>query len=290
MHAVRVSVRFAIAVVAVWYGSLSALAQQTPAAVTREGRPLRMATAQTDEPADASAIPARRDGWHGRIEIKRQNTSRGTPEESTKTTVRLESFLEGSVSLLRLDLPFPDEETDFSGSPFSPRLGDIKTRVGFRAVPAYGVSFPSFIEVTFPTADPESLGSGKYQLSAAIRMLAPVSPPFLAPASHKSRFEAQLQQVNSVAGDSERKDINHTKIELTLSDVWREEYTWKLKLKPTVDWIENGETGAVSEVEGGVTFARGWRTWLMLGRRIWGPEGVPATYDTRVELNVAWTY
>lgn len=49
-------------------------------------------------------------------------------------------------------------------------------------------------------------------------------------------------------------------------------------------------TGAVGELEGGTLFARHWRTWLMFGRRLWGPDGIAATYDDRVELGVARTF
>jgi len=161
-------------------------------------------------------------------------------------------------------------------------------RVGFKAFRSGRYSFPSFVEATFPTASPESLGSGKYQLSAAIRMLADVELPVAQPSAHDARFEVQIQQVNSVAGDPNRKDINNTKSELTFYDVWRREYTFKLK--PSVDWEQDGKTGAVTEIEGGWFFARNWRGWLMLGRRAWGPEGIPATYDTRVEAGVARTF
>ncbi|MCU0790350.1 MAG: hypothetical protein MUE79_04770 [Nitratireductor sp.] len=225
-----------------------------------------------------------------RLELKRQNTARGTPDESTKTTLKIERLLDGPVTLLRLELPFPDARTDFTGSPFEPRLGDIKARVGFRAFEAGGYAFPSFVEVTFPTADPETLGSGHYQLSAGLRMLAPLTLAFDDQASHQSRVEFQVQQVNSLGGDADRKDINHTKLEFVLSDVWRQKYTWKLKLKPAVDWIQDGETGAVFEAEGGMTFARDWRTWLMLGHRVCGNEDVASTYTKRVEIGVARTF
>ena len=246
--------------------------------------------AATGGDPDAPASTALDSTWHGRIELKRESTSRGSPEESTKTTLRIERFLTGTVTLLRLDLPFPDEETDFNGSPFDPRLGDIKVRMGFKALKSGRFSFPSFVEVTFPTADPDSLGSGKYQLSAAIRMLTPVELPVADSASHDARFEIQVQQVNSVAGDSMRKDINNTKLELTFYDAWRKQYSGKLKLKPSIDWEQDGKTGAVAEIEGGWFFAPGWRTWLMLGHRAWGPTGIPATYKNRVEIGLARTF
>jgi hypothetical protein len=290
MHLRHGAAPLAFFVFAAWFVAPAALAQQTPAGIPDDEKPSATEPADSDAPPDESPSSAQSRGWHGLIELKRQNTSRNSPDESTRTTLKIDSFLAGPVSLLRLELPFPDEETDFSGSPFNPKLGDIKTRIGFRALKAGPYSYPAFIEVTFPTANPESLGSGKYQLSAGVRMLAPVMLPYADPRSHKSLFETQVQQVNSVGGDPDRKDISHTKLEFTLYDIWRGRYTFKLKVKPTVDWTRDGETGAVGELEGGILFARHWRTWLMFGRRLWGPEGIPTTYADRVEIGVARTF
>lgn len=263
------------------------LSQQVPSPaeqpVETDQSPDESASSEESEPT----VPNR--DWHGRIELKRQNTERGTTDESTKTTLRIESFFKGPIRLLRVDLQFPDEKTSFEGQLFNPRLGDIKVRVGFRPIKASDITFPSFIEVTLPTANPESLGSGKYQLSAGLRMLIPVSLPCVDRTSHTSMFETEVQQVNSIGGDPSRNDINYTKFEFTLYDIWRKKYTLKLKLKPTVDWMKD-KSGAVFEIEGGLLFAHNWRTWLMVGRRISGPSGVSNTYGKRLEVGVARTF
>lgn len=278
----------ALFVAATWFAASRVTAQQWPADVRDDAQPGVTEPADSEEPPpEVSPWQALSSKWRGLIELKRQNTSRNSPDESTKTTLKIDTFLDGPVSLFRVEIPFPDEDTDFSGSPFDPKLGDIKTRIGFRALKAGRYRFPTFVEITFPTASPESLGTGKYQLSAGIRMLAPVELPLVNPQAHKSQFETQVQQVNSVGGDPDRKNISYTKLELTLYDVWRREYTFKLKVKPTVDWTQDGKTGAVGEIEGGILFARYWRTWLMLGHRLWGPDGIPGTYENRVEIGVA---
>jgi hypothetical protein len=101
------------------------------------------------------------------------------------------------------------------------------------------------------------------------------------------RFEAEIQQVASYAGDPARKRINYTKLEATLYGVWDQRYTLKAKLKPSLDWVQNGKSAAVAEIEGGLLFGDGWRSWLMVGRHLWGPTGIPGTYDTRAELGLA---
>lgn len=229
-----------------------------------------------------AADPAR---WN--IEVKRQNTDNGTPGESTKTTLRLEAYPDGPVARWRLDLPFPDEKTDFSGSPFDPRLGDIKLRAKLRPVEAAGLPVSFYSELTFPTADPASLGQGKYQVMAGAEAL--IALEFMSTADHRFTFAPLMEQVVSVAGDAERKDINYTKFELALRDVWRKIYSLKLTAKPVIDWEQDGKTGAVAELEAGVSFQPGWRLLLMLGGRLWG-EGVASTYGTRVELTVGRTF
>jgi len=246
--------------------------------------------ADTEELFSLATLRKLRDNWHGRVEIKRQNTARGTPDESTMTQLRIETFFDGPVSALRFDLPLPDEKTDFEGDLFNPHLGDVKIRARFRPLKSGDYTFPSFLEMIFPTADPKSSGSGKYQLSGGIRMVVPFTLPIANSKEHKAQFETEVSQTVSVAGDESRNDVNYSKLELTFYNVWRGQYTMKVKLKPSVDWIKDGKTGSVGEVEAGLFFARHWRTWLMVGTRLSGPEGIKGTYDTRVELGLARTY
>jgi hypothetical protein len=220
------------------------------------------------------------------IELKREATNRGTPEETTKSQIKIDAYMRGAVSLLRLEVPFPDEPTSFEGNPFNPHLGDIKVRIGFRAVRLDSIPLASFLEFTFPTANPEELGRGKYQVSPGIRANVPITFGKRLPESHKMSFEPLVQQVVSVAGDENRTNVNYTKFELTLRDTWRQKYFFKLTVKPIVDWEQSGTTGSVAELEGGWIINRHWRVWLLLGTRLWG-EPVPSTYDQRVGINAS---
>ncbi len=244
--------------------------------------------AQADD--DSSREPAgdRKEKPRFYIELKRENTNRGTPEETTKTQIKIDAFLDGIVSLLRLEVPFPDEPTSFEGDPFNPHLGDIKVRVGFRPLRLDSVPLGSFLEVTFPTASPEELGFGKYQISPGIRTDVPITFGQRLPESHKVSFEPLVQQVVSVAGDQNLPNLNYTKFELALRDTWRQKYWLKLTTKPVVDW-EQGATGSVAELEGGWIINRHWQVWLMLGTRLWG-EPVPTTYGQRVGVNASVTF
>lgn len=235
------------------------------------------------------AAAAAKEVLHGKVELKRQATNRGTPEETTKTVVKIDAYLEGVVSLLRLEVPFPDDKTDFEGDPLNPDLGDIKVRVGFRPVRMHDIPVSSFIEVTFPTADPESLGSGKYQLTGAIQPTVKIPLTEQLSQSHAMTFSPLVKQVVSVAGDENRKNIHYTQLELALRETWQKTTWLKMTPKVIVDWEQDADTGSVLELEIGWIINSRWSTWLMLGTRLWG-EGIPSTYDKRVELGVAFLF
>ncbi|HEX4763912.1 MAG TPA: hypothetical protein VFU92_06230 [Usitatibacter sp.] len=236
----------------------------------------------------AFAADEDRDEW--RFELKRQNTGRGTESESTRTTLRLEYFPEaGFFSHFRLDVPLPDARTDFSGDPLDPRLGDIKVRASARRIAAGDGSLLPYVELTFPTADPAELGSGKYQLGLNLSGSVPWQDPPFAPGAHRIVVGGVLGQVVSFAGDAARNDINYTKTELWLRDSWGEGHVAKVTLKPNIDWVQDGKTGAVIEVEGSTGIGGGWRVTLMGGHLAWG-SGVQGTYGKRIELTLSTSF
>jgi hypothetical protein len=228
---------------------------------------------------DGGEAAAREWRPQGLVEFKRQATSHGTAEEATKTNLKFDFFPEGSVSLLRLELPFPDAKSDFAGSPLDPEFGDAKIRAGFRAVDAAGLPWSSFVELTFPTADPESQGTGKYQVSGGAKTIHELG----AIGAVRQSCSLQVQQVVSFGGDRARKDVNQTKFELEWRGLWGPGHFAKATAKPVVDWVGDGKTGAVLEVEGGWFVSRQWTVALLAGGLLWG-KGVPGTYDTRGEL------
>ena len=242
-------------------------------------------------PQDAAPVAAAsndpepsQDGWHGRVQVRRENVDRGTSEETTKTYVRSDNFVWGGM--LSFQVAFPDEQTDFGGSPFDPRLGDSKARFRFAPFSSGGYAISYFIEATFPTADSAERGSGKYQFSAGVSASTPT--PVLVPGpmkpSHELRFTSQLQQANSVAGDEARPDINYTKLDLSLRDTWAANWV-KVAVNTRVDWEQNGKTGAVGELEYGRRLTHDWSLWGMAGHLLWG-EGVRATYGTKVMIGL----
>jgi hypothetical protein len=133
----------------------------------------------------------------------------------------------------------------------------------------------------------QDIGRGKYQVSVGANSSLPLGSFGLGSMRDKVSVAPLIQQVVSVAGDPSRKDINYTKLELALHDGWRN-YALKLTLKPVIDWEQDGATGAVTELEGRMSFGRGWAAALMLGHRTWA--GISSTYGTRVEVTLGRTF
>ena len=240
-----------------------------------------------DDAGRAAPGPAR---VRGLIELQRSATDHGTVGETTRTNLKFDYFLtDGPVSLLRLELPFPDHDTSFGGSPFDPALGDIKTRIGWRAIDVAGRPVASFLELTYPTADPASLGTGKYQLAGGVQTEFRLSAGPAWFGSPAQVFSIEVQQVVSFGGDSTRRDINETKFELAWRNTWNARHYANATAKPMVDWVGASQTGAVLELEGGWEVDRRWTLALLVGGRLWG-EGVPGTYGTRVEIKVIHPY
>lgn len=237
----------------------------------------------------AEAPPAPPEKLHWLVELKRQASERGTLEEATKTNLKLEYQPDGPVSLLRLELPFPDSKnTSLEGRPLDPEFGDAKIRLGFRAVQWAGRPWTSFLEFTFPTADPESQGTGKYQWSGGAKTAFPMGEGFAWFGPSRRSFSVQVQQVVSFAGDATRKDVNQTKFELELRDTWSGGHYGKATAKPVYDWV-GGRDGAVLEVEGGWEVDRSWRLAMLAGGLLWG-KGTPSTYQTRIELKAIYRF
>ena len=228
------------------------------------------ATSEDPEPSNEPLL--------GRVQVRRENVDRGTREETTRTFIRWDRF--AWQGMLSLQLALPDEKTDFGGSPFDPRIGDSKARYRFAPFATGRTEMSWFIEATFPTADPRTLGSGKYQLSAGVTRNSWIGIA----AAPELMYTAQLQQANSVAGDATAPNINYTKLDLSLKNTWGMNWA-KAALNMRADWEQDGRTGAVGELHFGHRFSRDWTVWGMAGGLLWG-EGVKGTYGTKVMIGV----
>lgn len=243
------------------------------------------AAAADDDPEPPRSGPPRT-VW--RVELKRQFTDHPTTEESSRTTARFEMAPASGVALLRLDVPFIDKK---NGDATTPGWGDVKIRVGLLPFAESGGVVRPFVEATFPTADPGTLGGGKYQASMGAQMVWPLEISSLGGFLSKAKGEltSQLQGTFSVAGDPDRKDVNNTKVDVGVRAIFSRSLQVGLKPKVTIDWVQEGKTGAVLELDGNWAMSRHWRVAMTVGRLLWG-DGVPGTYHEKFEVSLRYTF
>jgi hypothetical protein len=250
--------------------------------------PMAFASAEDGNPSPAAAAPAREETLAYKFELKRENTNKGQQGETTKTTLRLEHDPGGAVSLLRLDVPFVDKNKSFGGDLASQGLGDIKVRVGVRRIPFWSpVDLSGYVEIVFPTASPKDLGSGMYQLAPAVKFTVPVYPGPGIFSAHDVTGSAEVQQYLSLGGFGGFKDIDYTKFDFQLKDVWRKKYWAILKVKPVIDWEQDGRWGGTAEVEIGWFINRRWSLYVSYTNSLPDGNHVPGTCEKRVTLDVA---
>jgi hypothetical protein len=250
--------------------------------------PMDSVSAEDENPSPATAAPAREETLAYKFELKRENTNKGQQGETTKTTLRLEHDPGGAISLLRLDVPFVDKNKSFGGDLASQGLGDIKVRVGVRRIPFWSpVDLSGFVEVVFPTASPKDLGSGMYQLAPAVKFTVPLYPGPGIFSAHDVTGSAEVQQYLSLGGFGGFKDIDYTKFDFQLKDVWRKKYWAILKVKPVIDWEQDGRWGGTAEVEIGWFINRRWSLYVSYTNSLPDGNHVPGTCEKRVTLDVA---
>jgi hypothetical protein len=221
------------------------------------------------------------------LELKRQFTDRATPQESSRTTVRMEVTPQDfSLSLVRVDVPFVDKK---NGDAFGPRLGDLSTKLVSRRISWRGLRLDGTFETTFPSAQPQSLGNGKYQLGPGFDLIFPLlNAGQDAARDWQMKFDLFTKQVFSVAGDSDFKDINYTRAEPGLMAVWRGKLLLGLTPKLVYDW-EQDQSGAVIELESDWNINRHWRLDLVLGHGLWNTS-VPTGYESKIEFSVRYNF
>ena len=250
-----------------------------------QSQPLASATNQNEI---SRPIPlATNDDFIGDAELRRQWTDRGTPEESSRTTLRMEVAPHEFLSLIRLDIPFIDKD---NGDPLTPKLGDIQNKLVSSHIPLGDVKLDGVFQTTFPTAQPESLGQGKYQLGPGFEFIFPLwgSNRGDAPTSWTAGFKPWVEQNFSVAGSPDFKNINYTYSELELSAKWKKKLTLKLTPKPVYNW-EKDDSGAVIELETDWNFTRRWYADLVLGHGLWG-VGAPTTYNSKILIALGFNF
>jgi hypothetical protein len=161
--------------------------------------------------------------------------------------------------------------------------------MGLRSIDQPRFALFPFLDVTFPTAENQTLGSGKYQLGPGVRLAFPINSEFgVWVNARQLQFQVQLQEVFSVAGDDKRRSINVTKLEFGLEAALGERYWMKLEPKFTQDWIQD-KFGAVLEIEAGWHITRHWNAWIKPGVGTNGSRAA-GVYDELLQVGVRYVF
>ena len=163
-------------------------------------------------------------------------------------------ILDGKVQV-RVRVPYKSVDFDVSGINFSEDgLGDINARLLTVPYldPKNGLALAVGLEMFFPTAGDDLLGEGKFSLGPQI-----FGVKFLPFGIRGSLIAPAVQQVFSVAGDSDRSDVNRTQLDLFFLKQADNKRSYIL-LDPqyVIDWENDIEFGIV-EVEAGYVLKSG---------------------------------
>ena len=183
-------------------------------------------------------------------------------------------IFDGKVQV-RVRVPFKAVDFDVGGMNISESdLGDINARL--LAVPYLdpknGLALAVGLEMFFPTAGDDVLGEGKFSLGPQIFgvKFAPfgIKGSLIAPA---------VQQVFSVAGESDRTAVNKTQLDLFILKQSDDKRTYVL-LDPqyVIDW-ENDKQFGLFEAEAGYVFES--------GISLYGRPGVGFGGDKPIDFN-----
>jgi hypothetical protein len=110
----------------------------------------------------------------------------------------------------RVDLPYVYNSFNFEANYPHNGLGDISFRLlGYKILETPKAALTASVEISLNTAESPGQGIGK-------NMLIPMITYSLAIPKEKMLLSAAFQQVNSVSGDEERKDVSFSKIQVYL--------------------------------------------------------------------------
>jgi hypothetical protein len=234
--------------------------------------------------ADAAAPGAPPNGHL--VEVKVASTNRGSPGESSRTTLRSEVRPgEGPLTALRLDLPWVNKNNDFVSDPGNAGLGDLAVKATFRVPGVGSVRLSPYLEVKLPSAQPSALGSGKV---VAVPGLVASRPLPVTTGGRAVQAEVELSANASVAGDPERADVGYATLEAKVRTSFSAATSVEWVVKPSVDWAQGRQWAGVAEATFEWTPGP-WRLALKVGRRLWG-GAVGGSYDDKLELAARRTW
>lgn len=248
------------------------------------GAALAQGNARTPATGDSEAVIRRIDptDFRSRIELRANVQEQHSGAYRTRVIPRFEYAVSKELSL-RLETPVVSYDPDSSGANSETGFGDLLVRVSYRAVRRQGYAVVTALEATFDTASDEFLGTGKYVLS-------PLAFAAIAVPKMRSTFFTGAQQYVSVAGDSDRQDINYTQLRTILLTRWPKQRMYTVvDGQYFIDWERDARFGVLLEGEVGRFLSKNVALWLRPGVGIYDND-LPQVYKWNVEVGFRYIF
>ncbi|GKS59360.1 hypothetical protein YTPLAS18_28870 [Nitrospira sp.] len=185
--------------------------------------------------------------------------------------------------VVRADVPFlrwniPDRP----GATSARGMSDVAVTAGWRAynTPEYAIFLG--VQSTYPTADQNTLGLGKYTLG-----------PFLATGRFLPHLDSLLfgvfQHQSSVGGDATRQSVEVSRFVAQLNTIWDDRLWTLVQSIWQIDWEQNAKSSMTLEFEVGRNVVGRLGAFVRPGVGIWGRQLVGA-YDWNIEVGIRYMF
>lgn len=218
----------------------------------------------------------------GRVQLSSQYADLPQGGRFSDTVARVDLAFRGSW-LLRTDIPFlRGSDPNRPGVSSESGLGDLAVVAGWRAynTPEYALFIGAVS--TFPTADENTLGLGKYSVG-----------PLIATARFLPRWESFLfgvfQHQVSVGGDPARADVELTRAAAQINTIWAERWWTLVQGVWQVDWERSAKSSMTLEFEVGRNVVGRLGLFVRPGVGVWGQDVIGA-YDWNIEVGIRRTF
>ncbi len=142
-------------------------------------------------------------------------------------------------------------------------LGDIMTSFIYTDYsPEKVFSYGAGAEIVWPTASHDSLGDGKIVLEPEVFLVWQLTPWFF--------METEYRHIFSVAGQSDREDINESRYRMIFGFMFPDEWYFEFDPRYTVDYQNPGEAELIGEFELGTMVNVGSSIYLRGGWHLAG--------------------
>jgi hypothetical protein len=217
-----------------------------------------------------------------RIQLSTEYRERPNGGGENRSVLRVDRPI-GDRAVVRVDVRFQGRNTtEGDTSTTKSGLGDLFVRAGYRLVDRKGFHLFVGSDVIFPTADPDVLGRGKYQIG-------PGMAASIALSEINSTLFPLAQHIRSVGGDPSRREVNYSLLSLRLNTPWSP--TWWTFVQPElrVDWQRNRKTAMLITGEIGRVLDAHYRLFSRLGGAAWGAN-VTGGYEFLGQVGVRYMF